>query len=193
MVIGDLDVRGPLVRPDETDTVQSVDPNAVLAGAVPFQLFQAVPGRNSKLLEIVHPFYLVELSLGDIPEIHRQPSACPFADVVVENRLCLRIPKRYDHRPASLLKELPLHSQPITHPVISAESVTLSPPLIRLSQRRAESGCDGMRSDSLIVTPLPCRSGLGDRARQRLPGCPLRLAGTAQSPGPDGRECIGSS
>ncbi len=66
MVVHDLDVHGArgAFRPLETDPPLVVDADAVLAFAVAFEPFQAVPGQRAKVLERDGRLQTVEPQLG---------------------------------------------------------------------------------------------------------------------------------
>lgn len=51
MVVGDLYVGRSCRRPFEADAVLVVDPDRVLAGTVPCQFLQTVPGRDTKVVD----------------------------------------------------------------------------------------------------------------------------------------------
>jgi hypothetical protein len=49
MMVHDLDVFGPYVRPTEAQAKLIVNADAMLARTVPFQNFQPIPGRNTQI------------------------------------------------------------------------------------------------------------------------------------------------
>jgi len=51
MIIDDLDLICIAVTPLEADSPLVVDANAVLAGAIPYQLLEVVPWRNAKVFQ----------------------------------------------------------------------------------------------------------------------------------------------
>jgi hypothetical protein len=51
MIVCDFDFISVAVLPDKTNSVLIVDANAVLPRAIAFELFQAIPGRDSKIFE----------------------------------------------------------------------------------------------------------------------------------------------
>jgi len=68
MVIDDLDVFRPGIRPGETDAILIVDSNTMLASALPGQLLQPVFGRCSQVPEPLSLVELVELPSSDFPQ-----------------------------------------------------------------------------------------------------------------------------
>ena len=71
VIIDDLDVLRPSRSPAETEPVLSIDPNAVLPGAIAAQLFELIPWRNSQVRERLGLVQLVELSLHHSPQYPR--------------------------------------------------------------------------------------------------------------------------
>ena len=53
VIVDDLDVVRVAVLPPEADAPLIVDANAVLPGAIPFQLLQAVAGRDAEVLKLL--------------------------------------------------------------------------------------------------------------------------------------------
>jgi hypothetical protein len=53
MVVGDFDFAGVSPNPAEAETPLVVDADAVLAGAVAFERFEPVEGRNAEAFERV--------------------------------------------------------------------------------------------------------------------------------------------
>ena len=51
MVVYDLDIVRIAIRPSEANPPLIVDPNAVLAGTIAFELLQPVPRWNAKVIE----------------------------------------------------------------------------------------------------------------------------------------------
>jgi hypothetical protein len=59
VVIRDLDVRGSRRRPYEADAVLIIDADAVLPGAIAFQRFQAIAGRNAQIIDSSGPMAMM--------------------------------------------------------------------------------------------------------------------------------------
>jgi hypothetical protein len=51
MIVCDFDFISVIILPDKTDSVLIVNTDAVLALAIAFELLQAIPRRDSKILE----------------------------------------------------------------------------------------------------------------------------------------------
>ena len=71
VVVRDFDLVGIATLPSEADAVLIVDADAVLPAAVATQALQAVPGRDRQIADTLHTVELVELALGDSPELLR--------------------------------------------------------------------------------------------------------------------------
>jgi len=67
VVVDNLDLFGPDVRPEETDSVLIIDSDAVLSGSIPGKRFQAVSRRRAKIAQLGGRIELIELSRGDSP------------------------------------------------------------------------------------------------------------------------------
>jgi hypothetical protein len=71
MIIDNLDVRGSSRHPTETDTELVVDANAVLAGSIAGERFQAIAWRDAQITQSKGDLQLPKLSLGhcfDVPK-----------------------------------------------------------------------------------------------------------------------------
>jgi hypothetical protein len=66
VVVGDFDIVGVAAIPAKTDTVLVVDPNAMLAGAVTLEGFEAVAGRQAQVFEGGGGFELGEFAEGNL-------------------------------------------------------------------------------------------------------------------------------
>ena len=65
MIIGDLNLKGVSITPNETDAILVVDPNAMLSFAIPLQGFQMVARKYGKIRKSNRCVDLHELSLND--------------------------------------------------------------------------------------------------------------------------------
>jgi hypothetical protein len=61
VVINNLDLKGVAVAPPKTDPPLVVDTNAMLAGAIAFELLQAVTGRDAEVFELLGGVHDAEL------------------------------------------------------------------------------------------------------------------------------------
>lgn len=71
MVVDDLDVRRAGRGPAKADAVLIVDADAVLAGAIPLQVLQAIPRRHAQVTEPPGDHQLAQLASrhgGDVRE-----------------------------------------------------------------------------------------------------------------------------
>ena len=65
MVIDNFDIVSIAAFPAKTDAPPVVDSNAVSAGAVPFESFQAIAGRVHKVFQSSRPMQKHQLAPGD--------------------------------------------------------------------------------------------------------------------------------
>ena len=82
MVIDDLDIFWPSLRPGEANPVPVVYPDAVLPGAVALESFQMIARRNPQILERPSNLELPELSAGYALECSELSNAVPFGDAL---------------------------------------------------------------------------------------------------------------
>src|SRR5215207_7843392 len=68
VIIGDLHVFRPAVGPEKADTIAVVDPDRVLAGPVPLELVEAVPGKHLQVQKPARDVQLHQLPPGDGPD-----------------------------------------------------------------------------------------------------------------------------
>jgi len=76
VVIDDLDPVGSSAAPLEADSPLLVDPDAVLAGTVPGQFLEPVPGWNSEIVEVLGRVQQQKLAERD-PSDRRRESTGP--------------------------------------------------------------------------------------------------------------------
>jgi hypothetical protein len=67
VIVCDFNFIGIAVLPAKAYTILLVDPNAVLASAIPSQSFKSVPGRDRKLGDITNTVELVKLAADNRP------------------------------------------------------------------------------------------------------------------------------
>jgi len=72
MIIHDLDVFSPCVRPTEAKAELIVNTDAVLACAVSFQGFQSISRRNSQIVELARDLHLPQLASCHGRDIHKK-------------------------------------------------------------------------------------------------------------------------
>jgi len=92
MIVHDLDLFGPLVRPTEAEAELIVNTNAVLARAVPFQGFQSIARWNSQIVELARDLQLPQLASRHSCDIRESPDKRSFG-----KRLRIGTLKRLDH------------------------------------------------------------------------------------------------
>lgn len=61
MIVNNLDLEGIAVPPSKTDSPLVIDANTVLAGAIAFELLQAVAGRYAEIFELLGRVHYAEL------------------------------------------------------------------------------------------------------------------------------------
>ena len=93
VVVDNLDLFGPGVRPEETDSVLIVDSDAVLSGSIPGKGFQAVSRRRAKIAQLRGRIELIELSPGDSPNGLGTYPARRTRSLAVEDILRASIPE----------------------------------------------------------------------------------------------------
>jgi hypothetical protein len=71
VVVGDFDFFGIATFPAKADAILIINPEAVLASAVPVQRFQAVAGRNRELPQFPDPVELRQFSAYHGPKRDR--------------------------------------------------------------------------------------------------------------------------
>jgi len=72
VIINDLNVVRIAVLPPEADAPLIVDANTVLTGAIAFELFEAVPGRNAEVIELFGGVHDAELPQHEPLELGRE-------------------------------------------------------------------------------------------------------------------------
>lgn len=92
VVVDDLDGISGAITPDEAEAVLIIDPDAVLTAAISEEGFEAVPGRDSQIIEAGSHLKLEELAAG-YPLEGDEP---PDADTVGQG-LGVRTAERSDH------------------------------------------------------------------------------------------------
>ena len=93
VIVGDLDVVGVTVAPDEADPPLIIDPDAVLPTAVSAQRFQTISRRHAQRLESGRRVELNQLPIGDALYLARQPPREP----PLEHALGFPITEALDH------------------------------------------------------------------------------------------------
>lgn len=93
MVVDDLDVVRVPGSPAETDPPLLVDTNAVLPRPIPFQLLQAVAGRDTKVIEHRSGIEHSELPENDLLDLRTQLAN----GVAVKKTLSVVVPEALDH------------------------------------------------------------------------------------------------
>ena len=73
MVVHDLDIVSPCVRPMEAKAELIVNTNAVLAYTVPFQGFQSITRWNSQIVELARDLQLPQLASRNGRDIRESP------------------------------------------------------------------------------------------------------------------------
>ena len=93
MIIDDFDVVGVPVGPSEADAPLIIDPNAVLAGSISAQLFQAIAGWDTKIVQ-----YCGCVDQGELSQ-HYPAQVCREAtDVLTRPQtLSIAVRKASDH------------------------------------------------------------------------------------------------
>jgi len=76
-IVSDLDGSGIAIREDDADATLIVGPHAVLTTSIALELLEAVPGRNTKVIDVHGSVDHVELSSRDRPEISRDLPQLP--------------------------------------------------------------------------------------------------------------------
>ena len=94
MIINNLDLEGIAVSPAKTDSPLVIDANTVLAGAVAFELLQAVAGWDPEIVELLGGIHDAELPEHESVEFGRKASDA-FA---LEQSLRVAIGEAQDHR-----------------------------------------------------------------------------------------------
>ena len=95
MIVHDLDVLSPLVRPTEAKAELLINTNAVLARTVPFQSFQSIARRNPQITELIRDLQLPQFASCHSRDVRESPDMRPFGE-----RLRIATLKRLDHRHA---------------------------------------------------------------------------------------------
>src|SRR3990172_4207303 len=94
VVVADLDVMGVSVLPAEADSPLVVDPNAVLADAVPGEALQAVPWRHAELVQSLGGVHEQQLAVRSSLHVR-----CQLARPLPLKHLpCLGVPEGSNHR-----------------------------------------------------------------------------------------------
>lgn len=93
VVVDDLDVIGAAVSPDEAEAELIVDPDAVLAAAIPGEGLKAVPGWDSEIVQGLGHLQLTQLAPGHLLEGDEPPDAG-----TVGEGLGVRTAERPDHQ-----------------------------------------------------------------------------------------------
>jgi hypothetical protein len=94
VVVDDLDIERITVLPPEAEAPLIVDANAVLSGAIPFELLQPIAGGNAKVLEPLSRVDQAKLSQHKPLELGRK-AADRFAP---EQALSVPIGEALNHR-----------------------------------------------------------------------------------------------
>lgn len=97
MIVHDLDRVGTIGRPDETDPILIVDPDAMLTGTVARQRLETIPRRDTKVLQSRSRVQLLQLPPGNPPEFLRTSPPGSLRVPPVEDVLRPRAPKGSDH------------------------------------------------------------------------------------------------
>ena len=74
MIIDDLDVIGVAIAPCKADAPAVIDPNAILSGSIPSQLFQAVGGGNLQIMEGMRIIKHAQFPQSDLLDVRWQPA-----------------------------------------------------------------------------------------------------------------------
>jgi len=92
MVIHDLNVSGARSRPTKADAELIVHTDAMLAGAIPCERFEAVARRDTEVCEPSRDLQLPKLAPGDRLNVHEalDPPA-------VREPLCVGVLERHNH------------------------------------------------------------------------------------------------
>jgi hypothetical protein len=96
VVVRDLDIARPLLRPPEADAVLVVDPDCVLPGARALQLVKPVPRRH-KLSEVRRRFERDQLAKRDIPDLLGTDAPCLSRVYLVEDVFGAAVAEADDH------------------------------------------------------------------------------------------------
>ena len=94
VIVGDLDVVRVAVLPPEADAPLIVDANTVLPGAIPFQLLQAISGRDAEVLELLCGVHEAELPEQRTLEVGREAADT----LALKQALGVPIGEALDHR-----------------------------------------------------------------------------------------------
>ena len=94
VIVNNLDREGIAVSPPETDPPLIIDANTVLAGAIAFQLLQAVAGRDPEILQPLGGVYHTKFPEHEPVELGGE-AADPFA---LKEALRIAIGEAGDHR-----------------------------------------------------------------------------------------------
>lgn len=92
MIIHNLNIFSPCIRPTETETEPIVYPNAVLPCTIALQSFKPIPRRHSQIAHSCRNFNLPQLA----PRYRRNVAESPDR-LSLGKRLCLRTLETLDH------------------------------------------------------------------------------------------------
>jgi hypothetical protein len=93
VIVDDLDVVGVAVLPAEADSPLVIDANAVLSGAVPLELFQAIARWNPKVVELLRGVHSNQFAKHGALELSRvSPDGLP-----AEQALGVAVGEALDH------------------------------------------------------------------------------------------------
>jgi hypothetical protein len=85
MIVHDGHCVWPIRGPDEADTILLVDPDAVLARTVAFELFEAIRRWYAEIVQHVGLVKLIELATGNGPQSSRAGPRSGFGVRTVEH------------------------------------------------------------------------------------------------------------
>jgi len=97
MVVDNLCVSDPTLRPSKTDPVLLVDPDTVPPFSVPLQCLQMVAGRDSKIHEGVRVVEDEQLGSRSTLQIRRTGLPCGLGVFAVEHILGTLVAEGQDH------------------------------------------------------------------------------------------------
>jgi len=92
MIVHDLDVFSPLIRPTKAEAKLIVNADAVLTSTVLFQGFQSIARRNPQIAELTRDLQLPQLASSDGRDIRESPDQRSLC-----KRLGLGALERLDH------------------------------------------------------------------------------------------------
>jgi hypothetical protein len=87
MVVDNLCLSDPTLRPSKTDPVLLVDPDTVLPFSIPLQSLQMVAGRDAKILDGVGVVENEQLRSRSTSQIRRTNLPCGLGVIAVEDIL----------------------------------------------------------------------------------------------------------